>query len=331
MLIRLQTTYDILGFTKYELSSYGTVFHILAMTAAADLAAAAGDPTAATRYSGAAARARASMDTLQWVESRKWNRTANAFCPGRPGRDDGPTALGTGFSSSQCQARCTGGCTSMAISTDGRGTCFLCTSTVAASTPGYDLFANDGTAEGSWAAASDVCTDRKGCTSQHGMFGDALYAQVLAYSAGLGTIVSSEAKVTSHLAAELASNCAHAEGERLLPSCDRAGMVILTGRPEVGVTDWQIWEGAAPNHATLALRTGEAPATALANFKKSTTSWSERLNDQWNTAGIKDSDGYPTVTSHCEDLNTAVTSILAPKRCPSGTCPSNPPTLTLAP
>ena len=56
------------------------------------------------------------------------------------------------------------------------------------------------------------------------------------------------------------------------------------------------------------LRTGEAPATALANFKKSTTSWSERLNDQWNTAGIKDSDGYPTVTSHCEDLDTAVTS-----------------------
>ena len=295
---KLQTTYDILGFTKYELTSYGTVFHIMAMAAAAELATAAGDSAAAARYSGAAARARASLDTLQWVASRTWNRTANAFCPGRPGRDDGPTSLGAGFSAAQCRAKCAGGCTSMAISTDGRGTCFLCTSTVAASTPGFDLHTNDGTAEGSWAAASDGCADGKGCARQHGMFGDALYAQVLAYSAGLGTIVSGEARVKSHLVAELASNCAHAEGERLVPGCTGAGIVILTGRPEVGVTDWQIWEGAAPNHATLALRTGEAPATALANFKKSATSWSQRSNDQWNTARIKDSDGYPTVTSH---------------------------------
>jgi len=59
-----------------------------------------------------------------------------------------------------------------------------------------------------------------------------------------------------------------------------------------------IWEGGAPNHATVAIRTGEPPATALENFRKSATSWSQRINDQWNTAGIKDTDGYPTVTSH---------------------------------
>jgi hypothetical protein len=296
--LKLQTTYDILGFTQYELNAYGTVFHILAMAAAANLAAVVGDSASATRYSEAATRATTSLDTLQWVEARKWNMSAGVFCPARPGYDDGPTSLGPGFNTSQCKAACTGGCTSMVLSTDGHGRCYLCTSDVVANTAGFNLYTNDGTVEGSWAAASDSCTDRDNCTRQHGMFGDALYAQVLAYTAGLGTIVSSKEKLTSHLAAELASNCAHAEGERLVSGCDKAGIVILTGRPKVGSYDWQIWEGAAPNHATLALRTGESPTTALANFKKSTTSWIERVNDQWNTAGIKDSDGYPTVTSH---------------------------------
>ena len=52
-----------------------------------------------------------------------------------------------------------------------------------------------------------------------------------------------------------------------------------------------IWEGGAPNHATVAIRTGVPPATALEDFRKSATSWSQRINDQWNTAGIKDTDG----------------------------------------
>ena len=181
------------------------------------------------RYSDAAARGRTSLDVLQWVGARTWNRTSDAFCPGRPGHDDGPTLLGHGFTTAQCQAKCSGGCTSIAVSTDRRGSCYVCTSTVVASNQGFTLFTNDGTAQGSWAAASDGCVDTKGCTSQHGMFGDALYAQVLAYTAGLGTIVSSKAKLKLHLAAELASNCAHSEGERLVPGCDRAGIVILTG------------------------------------------------------------------------------------------------------
>ena len=133
------------------------------------------------------------------------------------------------------------------------------------------------------------------CATQHGFFGDALYAQVLAYSAGLGRLVSSDDKIKSHLAAELATNCVRAEGAALVDGCDDAGIVILTGRTPPGVTDWQIWEGGAPNHATVGLQTGEPPATALANFQKSATSWSQRINDQWNTAGIKDTDG-------CKDL-----------------------------
>lgn len=225
--LKLQTTYDILGFTQYNLSSYSSVFHIMAMRAAAELATAAGDHASAVTFAAAAERGTASLDELQWVE-------ANA------------TVADSGF----------------------------------------------------WAAASDGCTDKQGCTSQHGFFGDALYGQVLAYSAGLGTIVSSEDKLRSHLKAELARNCFHVEGQALKPGCDKAGIVILTGRPKVGVTDWQVWEGGAPNHATVAIRSGEAPATALSNFHASATSWSERINDQWNTAGIKDTDGYPTVTSH---------------------------------
>ena len=36
----------------------------------------------------------------------------------------------------------------------------------------------------------------------------------------------------------------------------------------------------------------------LAVFETSATSWSKRLNNQWDTAGIKDTSGYGTVTSH---------------------------------
>ena len=37
---------------------------------------------------------------------------------------------------------------------------------------------------------------------------------------------------------------------------------------------------------------------ALALAKGSGTSYSDRLNDQWNIAGIKSNDGYPSITSH---------------------------------
>eukprot|EP01050_Picozoa_sp_SAG11_P038327 SAG11_NODE_15585_length_573_cov_0.647679_1_plen_154_part_00 len=38
---------------------------------------------------------------------------------------------------------------------------------------------------------------------------------------------------------------------------------------------------------------------AALNFSEGTgTSYSQRLNDQWNVAGIKSNDGYPFITSH---------------------------------
>ena len=33
-------------------------------------------------------------------------------------------------------------------------------------------------------------------------------------------------------------------------------------------------------------------------FEPSATSYSQRINDQWNIAGLKDTGGYPTATSH---------------------------------
>lgn len=75
-------------------------------------------------------------------------------------------------------------------------------------------------------------------------------------------------------------------------------MLAMVGRPLPHVADWMIWEGAAPNHASLAIRNRVPLPSALNNFKNSATSWSQRVNDQWNTAGLKDTDGYPTITSH---------------------------------
>ena len=291
--LELQTTYDILGFTSYQLSSYSSVFHVMAMEAAAELARAADDGASRAAFAAAATRGRNSLDTLQWV-----GQNTSTF-EGQPGVycDMDYEYVGANLSVGECARRTFG--LQFFMDAGGRGDCYACRGGhPLANQSGYVLYTKTGAVRGSWAAASNNCTDRAGCATQHGVFADTLYAQVLAYSAGLGTIVSSADKLREHLATELATNCAHAEGTDLEAGCGKGGMVILTGRSKVGVTDWQVWEGGPPNHASLALRAGAPPAEALANFKQSATSWSQRVNDQWNTAGIKDTDGYPTVTSH---------------------------------
>jgi len=239
--LKLQTTYDILGFTKYELSSYSSAFHIMAMKAAAELAAAAGEAADAARFGAAAARGVEAMDQLQWVTGGgPWAEQPSTYC-------EEYEYKGSGFTTAACQANCSSaGCTSFFVSTDTKNEeCYACKSgSPLLNGSGYTLFSRPGAASGavpgSWAAASDNCTSRVGCKTQHGFFGDALYAQVLAYSVGLGPIVSSEEKLKSHLKAELATNCRHAEGAALAPGCDKAGIVILTGRTPPGVTDWQV-------------------------------------------------------------------------------------------
>ena len=77
----------------------------------------------------------------------------------------------------QCLAKTFG--PSMFLSTDGRGDCYTCRTAVTANESGYTLYTKSGAVEGTWAAASDGCTDKQGCTTQHGLFADALYAQVI--------------------------------------------------------------------------------------------------------------------------------------------------------
>jgi uncharacterized protein (DUF608 family) len=66
--VGLCNTYDILGPQNHKHVSYNTVFHLLAMAAAAELAAAMGNETAfATECSSALRRGQEALDAQQWV------------------------------------------------------------------------------------------------------------------------------------------------------------------------------------------------------------------------------------------------------------------------
>ena len=49
---------------------------------------------------------------------------------------------------------------------------------------------------------------------------------------------------------------------------------------------------------TLQLHRGASWPGALELARGTGTSYAQRLNDQWNVAGIKDTEGFPTITSH---------------------------------
>ena len=155
----------------------------------------------------------------------------------------------------------------------------------------------------SYDAGSKGCTKGQGCTTGVGVFADSFYAQVLAYSAGLGLLIAKPERLEAQLATQLKRGCIHFAigNETAEPGCPN-GMVVLTGRAEDGDTtggcDLQVWEMAPPNHASLGIHLGQPVASMLAVFEPSATSWSKRLNNQWDTAGIKDTSGYGTVTSH---------------------------------
>jgi non-lysosomal glucosylceramidase len=218
----LDSTYDILKFPKYQLSSYASAFHLLAMRATMELAVLSGDDEFAKICEAAWHRGQKAMDKLQW------------------------NAQG-GY---------------------------------------YD-------------AQSSKCIADVGCSEGTGSFADAFYAQVLAYSLGLGELTAEPTKLDSHLAAIAKSNCVHnnVSTGALEKGCPN-GLVIMTGRP-VEWTDLQVWEMATYDHAALAIHRGTMSAyDALAFAEGSGTSYSNRLNDQWNIAGIKSNDGYPSITSH---------------------------------
>jgi len=215
--LELQTTYDILGFPKYELNSYSTVFHLAAMKAVVHLATAAGDASFATAAESAVIKAQTAFDKLEW--NGKY----------------------------------------------------------------YD-------------AASSNCTAGVGCTSPVGLFSDTFNAQVYAYSLGLGPVVANASRMALHQQYVASNLCKQVINGPLVEGGPN-GLITLTGRTP-GITDWQIWEMASYNHATLALHMGGSAATSLGKYEASATSWSQRINDQWSTAGLKDTAGYPTCTSH---------------------------------
>ncbi len=222
---KLQTTYDLLRFTKYDISAYSTVFHMVAMRAAEELAKAVGDTDFAQTCTDSYRRAQAAFDTLQWAP-----------------------AMGS-------------------------------------SKNGY------------YAGASSNCTKGSGCDAQVGFFADAFYAQVLGYSVGLGQLSKDLDKLKSHLAATVENNCKHVENGKLESGCPN-GFITYTGRDPADWSDWQMWQMITHDWSALEIRTGGNTTDALARSAGSAAAWSRVQNDQWNTAGISDTDGLPTITSH---------------------------------
>ena len=237
--VNLETTYDILRFPSYTLSTYASVFHLMAMAATRELATAYGDTAFAAEADAAFTRAQASIDALQWNSDGGYYHAA----------------------SSQCDAK---------------------TMT---------------------------------CAEGVGVFADAFYAQVLAYTAGLGDLLQKPDRLDSHLSYVWQQNCVHTDSENgtVVPGCLN-GLVIMTNRP-VELTDLQVWEMATHNHVSLMLhrkrtssRSGrhwgqrQSPSPSLESIlemsKGTGTSYSQRINDQWNVAGIKTNDGFPSITSH---------------------------------
>ena len=163
---------------------------------------------------------------------------------------------------------------------------------------------------GHYNAASSGCAENFSCKLGVGLFSDTFYAQVLGYSlwGEGGLLTPSEPHLRAHLAAESEQNCVSngpGAAGALRPGVCPNGLVIMTKRP-VQLTDLQVWEMAPHDHAALALRVNASAAApsaaavgaALRHSEASGTSYSQRLNDQWNYAGIKSNDGFPTITSH---------------------------------
>jgi non-lysosomal glucosylceramidase len=119
------------------------------------------------------------------------------------------------------------------------------------------------------------------------LMADCMYAQVLASSAGLGTVLASEDRLVQHLATEGKNNDSP------------YGLHAVSGA-QIGSTDQNIWQGASPNWATLNLRLRGADAyeDAMAQAQKMVDNWRVNLADQWCTAGLSNPDGLPYITSH---------------------------------
>jgi len=156
-------------------------------------------------------------------------------------------------------------------------------------------------------AGSNGCIRGKRCDEGIGIFSDSFYAQVLAYSLWGSELIVNGTRLDLHLNSTLQTLCKHTEVQggqgsyELVPGCPN-GLITMQNRP-VELTDLQVWEMGTYNQAALMIRRSldadRAKVQQILDFAAGTgTSYSNRLNDQWNIAGIKSNDGYPTVTSH---------------------------------
>ncbi|XP_064405275.1 uncharacterized protein LOC135350425 [Halichondria panicea] len=112
---------------------------------------------------------------------------------------------------------------------------------------------------------------------------DTFYAQVLAYSLGIGTLVKDENKLRSHMKAE-----------RVYSHSPR-GMVVMTGRYTKVPIPWSdnaIWMMGNPNWASIQLHLGEDRDEAMDVVRESFDQWRTKLNEIWNVAGILASGDY---------------------------------------
>eukprot|EP01121_Diplochlamys_sp_Union-15-3_P001413 TRINITY_DN11225_c0_g1_i1.p1 TRINITY_DN11225_c0_g1~~TRINITY_DN11225_c0_g1_i1.p1 ORF type:complete len:429 (-),score=64.03 TRINITY_DN11225_c0_g1_i1:2-1288(-) len=137
---------------------------------------------------------------------------------------------------------------------------------------------------------------------------DTMYAQVWAFTLGLGLSVPSD-RIKSHLQAELSHNDSP------------YGLLVLTGRhsdkrKQVKIDQYtdcgsinpiaqdnSIWMGGSPNWASLNIHLGMEVSQAMIQPEKALDRWRSQLNDQWNIHGLMGGigygiDGQPWCTSH---------------------------------
>ena len=82
----LVNTYDVLAQDQYDLCSYNSAFHLLALAAARELATVMGDTTFANECQKAFTRGQEAMDNLQWNETAGYyNSYSNLSAPVNPG------------------------------------------------------------------------------------------------------------------------------------------------------------------------------------------------------------------------------------------------------
>ncbi len=209
---RLVNTYDVLMQNKYDLCSFNSAFHLLAMTAAKQVALAMGDEQFADECQKAFIRGQDAMDSMQWNETGGYyNSYSNLSAANNPG----------------------------AIMTD------------------------------------------------------TFYAQVLAFSLGLGVLVKNETRLLSHMKQEIIHNDSP------------YGMLVQTGRyPFPGpAQDNAVWLMGNPNWATINIHLGQDVSHALSVANKSLNRWRTELNDIWNIPAIAGglgygADGQPWASSH---------------------------------